>query len=147
MFINAAALRPKLVATLQKVGIESGSYWDQIITDALDASYLDIVTAFAARGFTLTQINGWDFGATFQTELALYWALVKGGAAQSYPDNFIKGLDRRADLRGDKQAGILPLPLIVAGVEQAPIPAIKRVSGGVLPAAPLPANPPFTEEA
>ena len=134
MFIDADALEAKLVATLQKVGIEPDSYWKPILQDALQTSFMDILHGFLARGYSATQVGGWDYGPAFQTDLGLFWALTKGGATQNYSDTFLRSLDRRAEIRGDPNAGILPIPLIVAGVAVPPVVGAtpSRVSGGRL---------------
>jgi hypothetical protein len=145
-WIDAATLEPKLIATLQKIGIEDDSYWKEIIPDALLRAKADIVNAFASRGYAVAQIDAWDYGASFQTDLALFWALVQGGTTQNYPEGYVDKLDRRAELRGDRSAGILPPPLIINGVAVSPNPVKPpRVSGGDMVRRVVPANPPFTE--
>lgn len=56
------------------------SVWSDIINDALNYSYGQIVAGLTARGFSQNIIPYWDRGAEFQKSLAMYWALLKRGS-------------------------------------------------------------------
>lgn len=104
--VSDAALKVKLTGVLQRAGLEDGDFWDEIVPDANRAAHDDIRDALAARGYMPEQIAGWDSRTTYQTDIALFWALTKGGCTQNYSDTFIKSLDRREQLK--------TIPVIVA---------------------------------
>lgn len=98
-WITDAALKAKLLDVLQKAEVDTSGAWDTIITDANLAAEWDIKQALSARGYTASQIAAWDGAAVYNTDLALFWALVKGGATKSYQPVFIEKLDRREELK------------------------------------------------
>lgn len=72
--------------------------WQTIVQNSNTSAYQEILGRLITRGYTPAQINLWDRGAEFQTDLALFWSLTKGGALSNYSDVFLKALDRRKDL-------------------------------------------------
>lgn len=99
---NTAQYCIQALADLLKQNVDNllanAPYWQDIVPDAQVSAYNEIVSHLVNRGFTIDQINAWDRGAEFELSLMKFWALVNGGAAQSYDDKFIKALDRRKDL-------------------------------------------------
>lgn len=98
-WITDEALKAKLLDVLQKGEVETSGAWDTIITDANLAAEWDIKQALAARGYSASQISGWDGATVYNIDLALFWSLVKGGATKSYDRTFIEKLDRREELK------------------------------------------------
>jgi hypothetical protein len=103
-WLDAAALAPKLAGIL-KLSAENvlQGYWGEIMDDALSMAYVDIQQALAGRGFTQSQIDSWAGGPEYQRDLALWWALTKGGMLASesgtpVDDRLMMQLDRRAEL-------------------------------------------------
>ncbi len=99
MFITDAQLKTKLASNL-KVADETTlpAGWDGIITDSNSSAYQDIVSHLLNRGFTSVQINQWDRGAEFESDIGLFWCLVKGAGLHGNDPTFINKLDRRAEL-------------------------------------------------
>ena len=74
-------------------------YWESIVAQANAAAYQEVLGALLQRGFTKAQADGWDRRVEFQRDLMTYWALVNGGALESFSDLFIRSLDRRKELK------------------------------------------------
>lgn len=72
--------------------------WQTLVQNSNTSAYQEILGRLITRGYTPAQINAWDRGAEFQTDLALFWTLTKGGGLANYSDVFLKALDRRKDL-------------------------------------------------
>ena len=98
MFLTDAHIRASVVAALKVSAGDLPDYWDQLINESHTAAYQEIVGALIGRGFTQAQIDAWSRGAEFEKDLALFWALTKGGGLHNYDDRFPKSLDRRKDL-------------------------------------------------
>jgi hypothetical protein len=43
-------------------------------------------------------VDAWDRGSEFETDIGLYWCLVKGAGLHGYDSTYIKLLDRRKEL-------------------------------------------------
>lgn len=98
-WITDEALKTKLLDLLQKAEVDTSGAWDTIITDANLAAEWDIKQALSGRGFSASQIASWDGATVYNVDLALFWALVKGGVTKSYQPVFIEKLDRREELK------------------------------------------------
>jgi hypothetical protein len=100
-FISDDDIKKKLADQL-KVTPErlTAAEWTTIITDSNASAKNFILTKLYARGYSLTQINGWNSLEEYQTDIALFWCLVKGATAElhSVDPTFIKMLDRRNEL-------------------------------------------------
>lgn len=98
-FITTADLKAKVAAFLQQPSPASLSpNWDQVIQDAIDAAYRDIQGALAERGYTVSQINTWEDGASVQRTQALYYALIFGAGLHNMEPWVIDRLDQRKSL-------------------------------------------------
>jgi len=86
---------------LALVEFEAGSQWTStIVPDANERAYGDIVGALALRGFTPSQIAGWDRRREFQISQGLFWALTDGMAVGKDGEPLkIAPLDRREELK------------------------------------------------
>ncbi len=107
---------------LQKSQAESlKPYWDSIITAGIRSGYLEIVSAFASRGYLKSVIDQWDRGAEFQQDIGAWWALKRLGIvrADTLGQANLDALDRRKELYGDPP-DVLPVILMVGGVVQIP---------------------------
>jgi hypothetical protein len=74
--------------------------WDDLCHDANLSAWHSVRAALLARGYTLGQMAGWDDGATYQKDVALYWALLNGATASLHaiPAQDFAPLDRRKEL-------------------------------------------------
>lgn len=88
-------------------------YWSSLVTVANTQAYGEILSAFALRGYTPTQVDEWDRGAEIQTDQALFFALEKGAGLHTFNDVLVKELDRREALK--------TLPLTDGGVVLNPL--------------------------
>ena len=98
-FITPTEIKSRFCNML-KLDVNSPPEWmDDLIEDALDAAYQDIVAALSARGFTQAQIDDWAAGPAFNKDIGLWWACVKAGAfGAEYNPTLVKELDRRKEL-------------------------------------------------
>ncbi len=113
MFTTDAAILQRVADALRQAIGSLDVFWSRHVTEGHTAAYQDIVGRLLGRGFVLSQITAWDRGAEFETDIGVYWALVKGAALDGFSDLFIQKIDRRSEL--DKMA-----TLQVAGVWQKP---------------------------
>jgi hypothetical protein len=99
-FTSTAILATRLANHLKLAGgsADLADFWTNIISDSLNSAYLDIVSALMARGYTKAQVDAWDRGSEFETDIGLYWCLVKGAGLHGYDSTYIKLLDRRKEL-------------------------------------------------
>lgn len=100
-FITNTQLTAMVAAQLKKAvaDVNASAAWPLIIAQALIDSYGDIRRALVTRGYSQTQIDAWDDGATFQTSQGCYWALARGGSLDGYSMETVKFFDRRAELK------------------------------------------------
>lgn len=103
MFITDSQLLERLAGVL-KIDPEdvavSVPYWLKIVADSNQASWNDIrAQLVGVRGFSDGQVSSWDRGAEVQTDLGLFWCLVKGAGLHEFNDTFIRHLDRRGELK------------------------------------------------
>jgi hypothetical protein len=95
-FITDAELQAALEGVLMKPAgtLTSGPTglppWGVVITQANTQAYNDIVEKLTIRGYTQTQIAGWDYGVTYETMIGLYWCLYLGAALHNYDDKFVE---------------------------------------------------------
>ena len=102
-FINDAALKAALKDELKIAATESlATHWNSIVTRSRTAAYGFIVNKLLARGFTKAQIDQWDRGEEFETDIGVWWCLERGAAqnpdAQNEAQLAEKKLDRRWEL-------------------------------------------------
>lgn len=97
-FNTAAVIKQRLADTLQKDVDTLEDWWEGIVTQARTFAYQEVVGRLMSRGYSRTQVDDWDRGAEFEGDLALWYCLVRGGAANAYDPRFIDMLDRRKEL-------------------------------------------------
>lgn len=97
-FLKGDAIKTKLQSRLGIDAFAADTPWDTIIADANAAAGNTIKGALLGRGYSPDQIRSWDRLQEFQTDIALFWALVNGGVTKDYDDRLITKLDRRAEL-------------------------------------------------
>jgi hypothetical protein len=100
-FIADTVLQTALEAILkvaQGTLLVNTPYWGDIITASNQSAFNSITTNLQAQGFSTQQIQAWDRGIEYNTDIGLYWCLVKGAALHSYDDKFISRFDRRKEL-------------------------------------------------
>jgi hypothetical protein len=114
-WIDVDELREYVASHLAKGPTEPlKPHWDVILPAALDAAYGTIWGAFAAKGFTQSQVDQWDRGAEFQRDIAAWFALKR--LAVIHPDvvgqQHLTELDRRPELFGTNE-----MPAVVLTVD------------------------------
>ena len=72
--------------------------WASIIEDSLKSAAAEVLGAFKARGFSDAQYAAWDRSREYVIDVAMFWALTKGGALANYSDAFLRKLDRRPEM-------------------------------------------------
>lgn len=73
-------------------------YAADLIGRSNTAAYQEIVGRLRARGYTQTQVDGWDRGEEFQLAIGLYFCLVNSGAYGGFDPMAMQALDRRKEL-------------------------------------------------
>ncbi len=77
-----------------------GETWLPLIESANVRAYNTVVGVRGGRGYTMEQVNNWPRSPEFNADLALYYALVDGGAGAKLSDDvFIEKLNRLEELK------------------------------------------------
>lgn len=106
-------LRNLVAKSLKKDVADLADYWDEFVTSANTDAVADINSILQGKGFTPDQIDAWDNRVTYNRDIALYLALVKGGALAEYDQTTVDKLDRRkmlTDAGGIMINGAIVLP-------------------------------------
>jgi len=77
-FVTDTQVKTSVAGALHKSTADLPTWWNDIITDANVAAYDQICHHFLRLGYTQSQIDAWDRGATFNRFLARYQALIDG---------------------------------------------------------------------
>lgn len=104
-WISDATLKQKVADVLKKDVGDLDPYWDRFVAEANAAATNDIMEILLGKGYTLGQIDAWDSRTTYNIDIALYHALVKGAALADYNQETVDKLDRRKRL--EEQAALL----------------------------------------
>lgn len=127
-FITDSQLLNRLAGVLKMKAEQipvSAPYWPTIVTDSRQSAWNDILGQLVGvRGYSQAQVTSWDRGAEIQTDLGLFWCLVKGAGLHEFNDTFIKHLDRREELKA--------MPITIGGVVTSPGGAQPNISRGAL---------------
>lgn len=100
MFITPTQLLSAVASRLKVAGPGSlPDFWTDIVDQATNGSYQEIVGALLARGFSPAQIAAWDRGAEFQLSHGTYLALLNGGALEALDPRMLALLDKTAALK------------------------------------------------
>lgn len=78
MFVDDDAVKASVAAALHKAVADLPTLWTQVIGDANEAAYRQIIAHFVVLGYTQAQIDTWDSGPTYQKFIARYQALIDG---------------------------------------------------------------------
>lgn len=98
-FNSPAAVLQAISDTLQQSGSANlPSQWPNIAATCQSLSYGYIVRALTKRGYTLAQILAWDFGADYELNIAIFFALQRGGTLANVSGAFLATFDLRKDL-------------------------------------------------
>jgi len=101
-FITTAQLTTALAATLNIAEASLPTkYTASIIAASNTAAYQQICAALVKRGYSKAQVDTWIQGAEFNTDIGLYWCLVKGNGLDVVDANAqatFTRLDRRLEL-------------------------------------------------
>lgn len=110
-WITNDALTQLVASTIKKAVVDLAPYWAEFVADSNTDAVADINSILQGKGFTPAQIDAWDNRVTYNRDIALYLALVKGGAMAEYDQTTIDKLDRRKMLT--EAGGIMINGLIV----------------------------------
>jgi hypothetical protein len=97
-FITEDELTDQVQATLQLAEIDPAGGWPRTVQAANRAAYGTILRALMRRGFSLEQADQWDDGREFQTDIGLWFAILRGGLSKDYDPKYLEMFDRRPEL-------------------------------------------------
>lgn len=118
MFNASGVILQAIADTLQKQIGNLQPYWTNIANAAQQWAYDLILQTFAQRGYTVSQIAAWDYGADWELNLSLWAALRRAAALQAVDDRLLGTLDVRkdlAELQGIIAGGIYQYPASTPG--------------------------------
>lgn len=104
------------VATQVGVTVEDlDARWDGIIPPARDRAWQAIQTTLLGKGYTLAQMDAWDFRQSHNLDLATVKALINGGSLTGYDLEPLMQRERLllkeiADLPALSISGVLVFP-------------------------------------
>lgn len=98
MFIDDDQAKQAVAAQLMQEPTALPAAWDTIIPAANNDAYRDIQAALLGRGFSQAQVDAWDRGAAFQTDLASFWSFSRAGVLSPLDAVALRNLDRRKEL-------------------------------------------------
>ena len=76
-FVSDLKVKKAVVDSLKKAGVDvAGEIIDDLVANASDAAYRQIVNHFVCLGYTAAQADTWDLGATIQLNLARFQVLI-----------------------------------------------------------------------
>jgi hypothetical protein len=87
----ADALKESSVANLEP-------YWDSQCQKAVDAAYRDLSGILLGKGYTIDQLDSWDFRVSYSNDQALFWLMTRTSLGMGYDDKEINKLDHRKEL-------------------------------------------------
>jgi len=70
-----------------------------IVPQANERAFATIQSELLRRGFTADQVDAWDRRVEVNRDLAIYYALRRGGAYAGYDEATVQSFDVRADLK------------------------------------------------
>lgn len=112
-FLSDAQLLNDLADTLQKAQGTLSAYWVNVCTQSHRWAFGILAQFWLGKGFTLAQLQSWDYGIDYERNLTLWRALTRPGSLQAVDDKLVATLDVRKDLC-EQQV------LLAAGVPQIP---------------------------
>lgn len=99
MFNSSTVILQAVSDTLQAGGTSSlAAQWTNIANQAQSLAYGYIVRELVKRGYTIDQITAWDFGADYELNIAVFFALQRGGALANVSGAFLATFDLRKDI-------------------------------------------------
>lgn len=98
-------LKQLVANALKKDVADLEAYWDDFVSRANAAAVADINSILRGKGYSAAQIDSWDNRVTYNEDIALYHALVKGASLSDYDQQAVDRLDRRKML--DEAGAIL----------------------------------------
>ena len=99
MFNPPGTILQAVSDSLQQVGVNAlPAQWANIASQAQSLAYGYIVRSLAKRGYTITQITSWDFGADYELNISVFFALQRGGLLANVSGAFLATFDLRKDL-------------------------------------------------
>lgn len=118
MFNAAGVVLQAIADTLQKEVANLQPYWTNIANTSQQWAYDYILQIFGQKGYTVSQIAGWDYGADWELNLSLWRALSRSASLQAVDDKLLQTMDVRKDLQelgGIIGGGVFQFPAGVPG--------------------------------
>src|SRR5436189_228358 len=112
-------LKTLVAKVLRKQVADLADYWDEFVADSNTDAVADINEILQGKGYTAAQIDAWDYRVTYNRDIALYHALVKGGALADYDQTTVDKLDRRKLLTESSGIMINNAMVLPGGADQA----------------------------
>lgn len=118
MFLGDSDTLAACTDALKMLGVSQAPGWlSSMNTRAHARAYNTILGTLLARGYTKAQVDSWDRGGEFESDLTVYFALSWGGATESLDPAKLAAFDRREELKEAQvyAAGVLLDPAGSAG--------------------------------
>jgi hypothetical protein len=104
----ADILKESSVANLQ-------TYWDRNCVRAMNKAYADLSSILLGKGYTIEQLDQWDYRADYSRQQALFWLFTETSLGMGYDFAAIDKLDHRAELREGATILIGGIPVAPGG--------------------------------
>lgn len=98
-WITDAELKDALAAALGVDPTELVIKWDTIIPTANRKAGADISSLLAAKGYTASQLDAWDWRKEYNTDQGVFWCGVDGSSLINVGIEEVKMRDRREDIK------------------------------------------------
>lgn len=73
-------------------------YWPPLCAKAAETAYADLAGVLLGKGYTIAQLDQWDFRRAYSRQQALFWLYTESSLGIGYDDKEINKLDRRKEL-------------------------------------------------
>jgi hypothetical protein len=120
--VSEKDVQEQVKAILSVDAFDVASGWPRICASAVRSAYGLIYRALAARGYSPAQVAAWDALDDLWSDIAVWFAIVKGGLTKDFDAKYLQLFDRRGELNG--------ILLTIGGVIVGP--AVSAVASGKL---------------
>jgi hypothetical protein len=87
------------VADVLKKGVDDlEDYWVRMCVKAEQSAYRDLSGLLLGKGYTLLQLDQWDYRASYSNDQAMFWLFTYTSLGIGYDDKEINKLDHRKEL-------------------------------------------------
>lgn len=84
------------VCSILKIEVaDAPAYYEQVIVDAITASWNQIKTKLIGRGYSISQVQSWDRAREFNLDGATYWAFTIGGIPRPHDREALNKLEEK----------------------------------------------------